>query len=437
MKKSTFPVGSYRFFCGVIALVLLLSALPVTAQDGEPNVIAITNGQLIDGNGGPPVADAVVIIEGERIAAVGTAADVSIPAIAQIIDAQGGTILPGIIDSHVHDLSLARLRRGVLLTGVTSICDLGVPMNHIPLFDIRRSPVGVVARGFRAGPIITVPGGLPPESYGQITYRVATPEEARAAVVDLHKRGVDMIKIYLAARYNSAAYPMLDQAQINAIVEEAHARGLIVRAHVSTPATLEMVLIGGVDVIEHVSFPDLLLEDLRMIAQSGNPSSVAAELIEPRLAIIDSLLEQIAQQQIYMVPTLARDGIWIETADEMSEFERQFILNMEIARVVHFREAGGMIAVGSDYGYGVGLEPGMPLADFDYLLQAGMTPLEIITASTRNAAIVCNQEDELGTLEPGKLADIIILSGDPSADIHALADVAWVIIGGEIAVQPD
>lgn len=423
-----------RMIWSVLALALLMAVLPVTAQDTDSVAIAIVNGQIIDGTGAPPVPNGVVLIVGDRIDAVGPAIEIEIPNDATLIDAQGGTILPGIIDAHVHGTAAANKRRLFLDAGVTSVCDLGARRDSIARFDVRETPNGPAARGFRAGPIITAPDGLPG---WPISYPVATPEEGRAAVIDLHERGVDMIKIYLdSGWWGLGTYPMLDQAQVNAIVEEAHARGLVVRAHIKTPDTLALAVTGGVDVIEHVPVPNITLADYGMIIQSDDPVATATELIASRLAIIDSLLAQAADQGIIMVPTLARTKLELEEIAIMPDFLRELVMEVLIARVNHFQAAGGVVALGSDYALGVGLDPGMPLETLDYLSQAGLTPLEILTASTRNAATACNQGDRLGTLEAGKLADVIVVRGDPSTDIQVLADVAWVISGGVIAVQP-
>ena len=177
--------------------------------------------------------------------------------------------MPGMIDSHMHNVGHPAPRRDLLLGGVTSVCDLGSALAYMPAFEERTYFQDPVARGFKAGPIITVPGGLPGKYSGvDINYEVATPEEARAAVIDLKTRGADVIKIYLEPYQDVArttSYPMLSQEQVNAIVDEAHQQGLIVRAHVTTTTALEIALAGGVDVIEHEPVVDLTADELASI----------------------------------------------------------------------------------------------------------------------------------------------------------------------------
>jgi hypothetical protein len=136
------------------------------------------------------------VIQGDRIVAVGPRANFVIPASAQVIDALGGTILPGIINAHVHGTSNAAVRRVYfLLKGVTSVCDMGSPLKQMPQFaqDHTRGPT---ARGFKSGPIVTAPGGYPDIFWhADVNYEVATTDEARAAVDDLISRGADVIKI--------------------------------------------------------------------------------------------------------------------------------------------------------------------------------------------------------------------------------------------------
>ncbi len=420
----------------MVACSALMIALPVNAQEANRSILAITNGTLIDGTGAPPIADAVVIIEGDQIVAAGPTSTITIPAAAQIIDAQGGTILPGIIDSHVHSLADPGLRRRFLLAGVTSVCDVGSPLVDIATFAHLSTTQGPAARGFRAGPIITVPGGLPGAVFDvALNYEVATPDEARAAVIDLKTQGADMLKIYLDAGGPAAAYPMLDQAQVNAIVDEAHTQGLVVRAHVTSVPALEIAISGGVDVIDHVPLVEFTDAEGDMIMQSLDPGATLTDLIAPKLAELDPLLAQAAEQHIRMVPTLAR--VYREIVEPLPDSIRQPVMDSILATVRRYHELGGPLALGTDYNIGVGLATGMPLEELDWLLDAGLTPQDILTASTREAAAACGQAETLGTLEPGKLGDVIVVAGDPGVDIHALAGIEWVITGGEIAVQPD
>lgn len=227
-------------------LVLLFTMLGVTACGGcvfprdaptSSVPIIITNGPILDGSGAEPVRDGIVAIVGARIALVGSAADYSFPSDAQVIDACGGTILPGIIDAHVHGVSTLAMRRLFLVSGVTSVCDVGLSLGDMPEFDEATLGHDLVARGFRAGPILTAPGTLPGAVLGRdLNYEVKTPHEARAAVIDLHEHGADAIKVYLQWEDGGVQYPMISKEQL------AQARGLLVRAHVSYASLLNMAI---------------------------------------------------------------------------------------------------------------------------------------------------------------------------------------------------
>ena len=243
----------------LICLVVLLSANACGEQREQGEILSaadpfvITNGTIIDGTGSNPIQDGIIVIEEDQLTFVGQASDFSIPAGAEVIDIQGGTILPGIIDAHVHSSSDPAVRREFLIDGVTTVCDLGSPLVDMAQFDDSFLDQDPVARGFQAGPILTAPGGLPDiVLQSNLNYEVGTPDEARAAVVELHNRGADFVKVYIQQETNGTIYPMLGEEELAAIVDEAHARGLPVRAHVTYISLLGMAIQAGVDSIDHV-----------------------------------------------------------------------------------------------------------------------------------------------------------------------------------------
>jgi enamidase len=249
-------------------LHLALTTITVVAcghdRTGIPaDALVVRNGTVIDGTGAPSIVDGIVVVQGDRIAAIGEATSFRISGGATVIDAAGGTILPGIIDSHTHSTHDASVRRTFLVDGVTSVCNLGTSLERLTLFENDSVADGPAARGFWAGPIITAPGGYPGPVYGtQFSYEVGSTEEARAAVTDLLERGASMIKIALAPGDPRDPWPVLDVDHVEAIVEEAHARNVPVRAHVFEPFLVaDIVLPAGIDVIEHQRFPILSQEE--------------------------------------------------------------------------------------------------------------------------------------------------------------------------------
>jgi len=209
---------------------------------GTPDALVIKGGTIIEGTGAEPILNGVVVIQGNRILAVGQ--NFSIPSEAQVINADGGTIIPGMINAHVHHTTPAEKRYLFLKEGVTSVCDLGSSLSEIPKFEQDRINLGLVARGFKTGPIITASGGYPDGLYGTaINYEVTTPQVGQASVLDLDKRGVDIIKIALDPGWDTQKpLPLLDLVTIQAIVQEAHAKDLLVRVHLIQSPQLDLAI---------------------------------------------------------------------------------------------------------------------------------------------------------------------------------------------------
>ncbi len=414
-------------FLGILltSLAFLIACRSDARQEIESVSLVVTNGAVVEGTGADPIIGGLVAIEGNRIVSVGRLADFKIPEDVAVIDATGGTILPGIINAHAHRVASAAVRRHVfLLDGVTAICDLGDILARMPEFEQDTILSGPAARGFNAGPMIAPPGGYP--SPPQI-YEIQGETDAERAVRDLHTRGADFVKVALEPGPLFAEYfPVLTQQELHSIVATAHDLGLLVRAHVYNSAMLDSALEAGVDVIEHVPLPFDSQDNLiSMVDETGDfrlPSEFEAQL----LRMID--------QGVVLVPTLdvnTHDSyLWGDIGVPWQEFIQA---NLGVVRFFH--DSGGDIAVGNDYGV-AGMEPGIPLREMDLLQIAGLTPLEVIEAATRQAAYVCGQSDELGTLEEGQLADLIVVAGNPLEDLKALESVLYVVKDGEVVVSP-
>jgi imidazolonepropionase-like amidohydrolase len=388
----------------LLAVIAVFALVPChtghRAAEAGSGKIVVWNGTLIDGTGADPVADGAVVVEDGVITAVGQFDELSLPPDADWVDAHGGTILPGVIDAHTHITS--DLANGIdvlspwLQTGVTTLQDLGTVWNLVPYF---RGQVEVVAtqppRVQWAGPIITAPGGYPYNYFPEIAYAVTTVDEARAIVDELiDNQGVDIIKIAVETGYDTDYYepglPVLSPELIAAITEEAHAKGVMVAAHVTGPDELQVAADNGVDVAGHA----------------------------PIMPALDSELQDAIDHNVIMDTTA---GAW--GAGGVRSLQAA-------ANAFRYWQLGGRIAIGTDYPF----QPSsMPVQEFGLLSNAGTPDLDIIVAATKNSAAAIGRGADLGTLEVGKLADIIVVGGDPLMNIQLMGDVDTVILDGEIA----
>jgi imidazolonepropionase-like amidohydrolase len=367
-------------------------------RSGEP-LLALVNGRLMGGTGAEPVPDAVIVIEGSRIASVGPREQVRIPPEAEALDAEGATVLPGLINAHVHAAYNETTLEAWAAGGVTTVRDLGNGGRRSELFALRdrlrANPA--CARLVAAGPMVTVPGGYPIVPWGGTGLTVTSVDDARRKVGALLDDGADVIKIALESGATfGREIPMLSPAEAAAIVEVAHRRGTWVSAHVTAARDVEAALDAGVDDLAH-----MIVDDLP-----------------------DVLIERAVAAGVYWIPTLELwDGV---SRAQGVDLDRRAIRNL--ARYV---VAGGKVALGTDYaGYTTAFQLGTPIREVELMLEAGMSPLQILVAATRNGAQVCGLGDEIGTVEPGKRADLLVVEGDPLQDVHALTQLRWVFRDG-------
>lgn len=405
-----------KAFSLLILGCLLLTPLHAQAQT-DSTITALVNGTLIDGTGADPVPEAVVIIQDGRISAIGARDTVEIPDGATIIDLDGATILPGFFNTHVHDGFDQTYLTHWAQAGVTTVRDLGVhdvsgwPADQLPdvsgetnhlrglliqAFAIRDITWkdSTYARIVSAGPFVNVPGG-----YGGVVYPVSSVEETRQAVNDLAELGANSIKTALDdGSVIGENLPLLTPEQFAALVETAHEHDLRVQLHVMNSTELSWAIDAGVDEIVHMA-------------------------IDP---LSDELIAQAVEHGVVWVPTLE---LWSGVSDAHGANFRE----VAVDNVRRFVEAGGTIALGTDFhGYFTPFDEGMPITEIDLMQQAGMTPMQIIVAATHNAAAACNLGQDLGTLEAGKIADILVVNGDPLTDLHALLNVRLVMKDGVI-----
>ena len=364
------------------------SAPAVTVQEAD---LALVNATLVNGTGADPLPDAILLIKGERIVAVGPRMTINIAPDTKTIDLAGATILPGFINAHVHFAFDEQKLETWALASVTTVRDEGI-ISSKTLADLmalrdKTHADPKYARLVSAGYMTTVPGG-----YGDLF--VSSADEARTKAIEELDAGVDLLKISLEDGYaGKSGLSKLTDEEMAAIVAVAHQRGTRVSGHITQGAYLERMVKAGVDDVAHIPY-----------------DYIAADILKSMVA-----------KDIYFTPTFT---VFRNYGAPVSQC---------VANLRQFLQLGGHAALGNDYGGGPGdFERGIPMYEIEQMTKAGMTPIQIIVASTLNAAHISNLEKELGTLEPGKIADILVVSGNPLEDLQALQKVRMVIHGGVI-----
>jgi imidazolonepropionase-like amidohydrolase len=401
-------------------------------------VTILWNGRLIDGTGAGPLEHAIVRIEAERISELGRADGTPPPG---AIDLGGRTLLPGLIDAHAHVSSdtlrspgfgpppplhgelprpralgyfiLAKAARAMLDAGVTTVRDVGSYDDEgIALREAVRLGIVEGPRILCCGRIIsaTAPGG----AIFKTMYREADgPDDMRRAVREQLRRGADFIKL-MATGARSVVAEDPEPAQMTAdecraIIDEAHRLGVRVAAHAEGLAGTRMAVEEGVDTVEH----GLSLHR------------------EP------ALLEAMAERGIVLVPTLStfHDLADRFTGDFAPELVEQAKRQKDEAysTLVAARDAGVTLAMGHDSG-----PPGDNAIELVRMVEGGLTPIEGIVAATRGSATALGRDD-LGTVTTGAVADLLVVDGDPLADIRVLNDRArvWLVVQGGRIVAGD
>lgn len=375
----------------------------------SPLDLALVGGTVIDGSGAAPLVDAVVTIRGDQIVAVGRASEITIPAGIPIRDVHRMTILPGIVNAHAHSDTLTddQLQQWTR-TGVTTVRDLGGPRGLLirRRATLAKRPDPGLPRLLVAGPIVTVPGGHPIPVYGlnDEVLVVQGTDDARAKVAALLDDGVDVVKIAVSGR-SDVDWPELSNEEIRTIVETAHARGVRVAAHIDRAVALQRAVEQGIDDAAHM----------------------------PRDRIPDDLIAQMVERDVVLIPTIAVYEALAEERGQAAAWRRMTLPIMQ-DNLRRFVAAGGTLALGDDYG-NPGVALGMPMAEMRHWLQAGLSPMQVIVAATHGGAIACGLAEEIGEIRAGTVADLLVVEGDPLADINALERVALVIHNG-VVIMP-
>jgi imidazolonepropionase-like amidohydrolase len=418
---------------------LLLVGIGVGSASAE--TLALAPDRIIDGHSAKARTDAVVLVEGERITAVADRSE--IPADAIVIELPGTTLMPGMINAHEHPLmyesdyqnahlqgssarkalmGLAGVQRH-LLAGWTSIRVMGDADVFYAAQELRKVIDDGIFLGPRlsgAGHYLSITGGggdvnfLSPEQHVIADGLVVDgPEEVRKAVRREIKYGSDWIKLLVTGAFQSVGDNPKNIAfspeELRAAVEEAGRHGVPVAAHAHAAQGIKEAVKAGVRSIEHGTYIDA--EAIRMMAKRGT----------------------------FLVPTIYIGDYYAGTGDLLAQQKNDDYFKNDranfLAAIGRAHKAGVKITVGIDLG-GYAVDPKVFAREFAVLHEAGMTPMEAIQAGTRVNAELLQWEDRLGTIEVGKLADIIAVAGNPLENLSALEDVSFVMVGGKIVKRP-
>ncbi|HEY8560349.1 MAG TPA: amidohydrolase family protein [Pyrinomonadaceae bacterium] len=383
---------------------------------------AIAGAILIDGRGGAPVPDSLVVVRGSTILFAGRRGGFPVPAGAETVDAAGLTVLPGLIDAHFHIDGDDPLPALFLANGVTSLRD---PGQWIEAYDAaRKNDAAQVPRLFLTGPHLD----SPPAAYPNDSFVVRDEEEARRAVRRFAAQGASAFKVYFR----------LPLGLIAVVAREAHLAGLPVTAHLEIVDADEAVR-AGLDGVEHItSFGTCLLpaREAEKYKQSILLNNDARR--EGRYRVWNdldlnsekarSLVRLLAERKTFVAPTLAiferRAGDQDTTALHTEAFRKMLALTGMM------RRAGVRIVVGSHSAVPHAERGWAYQRELELLVEAGLTPMQAIVAGTMENARFFRNEDRIGSLEKGKLADLVLIDGDPSKDISAMRRVRRVMLNG-------
>jgi imidazolonepropionase-like amidohydrolase len=457
------PAGLW-FFASIAFSCLLLTRFSIAAPTDTPIQIVITHATVVNPGTSSVRADQTVVIAGDRIISVSDSAKSQLPrnARVRVIDATGQYLIPGLWDMHVHSAfgDWFPGGRDIILplfvaNGVTGVRDMG---GDIPVLlkwrkeTTHRQIIG--PRMIISGPMLDayLPNG---KLRFPSSVAVASPADAIAAVDSLKRQGVDFIKVQ----------SVISRDAYLAAAAEAHRQGLPIVGHVPDKVRLAEVVAAGQKSVEHLMgiFEGCSTEEDKFINGGGNLKLLLATQDQQRC---DSLTKLLAQNQVWQVPTLAwqrggtfldqrdlkhqpldkyvpaywRDVTWRRFTDEMMPDllrdplalrQEYFTQNLQMVGALH--HAGVPFMAGTDTAPGVYIMPGFSLHDeLANFVEAGFTPMESLQTATSNPAKFLGMEDSMGSIDPGKNADLVLLKANPLEDIGNTRQITAVIARGRV-----
>jgi imidazolonepropionase-like amidohydrolase len=453
-RRSVVSVGVTSI--GAIAIGCVVALFTAAAPQAQaPKRLALVGGMLLTGYEVPPIHHAVVVIEGNKIVAAGPASEVKVPADATVVDTSGRTMLPGLIETHGHlivvgqgsydtwfpwikshggDAMLTKVMeisaKQLLMAGVTTTVDLGAPL--APILSIRdRINKGEVVgtRVLASGPWISRgSGGAMQEGFGGVN--ISSSAEAGQQVEKLAAAGVDVIK----------AHSGLTRDDYKAIVDAANKHRIRVHAHVYAETDVRNALEMGVHVLQHVgsagTAPPYSKELITDIVNAGRPVVVTAAhrawiyeaTAEFPERLQDPELKKAFGPEIYAEVQSSLKNWW--SLGYFQRTDREMLFRER--GVKQFIESGAVMGMGTDSGTPMNFHSEALWREIKVHVDMGMSPSRAIAAATRVNANAIGKGRDLGSIEPGKIADIIVVNGNPLFDITALSHVEVVVKDGTL-----
>lgn len=435
----------------VVSILLFLAfAFNAFVKAQAPKIVAISGATVINGTKSVPIKNAVILIEGNRIRQIGAKNKIKLPKNAEIIDATGKFVIPGLADMHIHPGNGFSLPSSggasdfkknfaqMLAWGFTTILSPAGPglKDTVELQNFGNRDDSMMPRFFGVGPAFTVKGG---HASRLGTFLPETPDEARAKVREMKAAGVYAVKLIYEdnARGNMTPIPMMKAEVMRAIIDEAHKQNLKAYVHALSLHHAKEALRAGADGFVHTIVSEAVDDEFIALMKKNRTVYITTHSLFNASADIAAWMQKLeAMDERQMIPKEvyerfgSPEGVKNYYANSGRFTQERLEIIKTNLRKVH--GAGILVVAGTDTsvpGVLLGVSSQMELV---LLVEAGLKPDEALRTATINAAKMLGREREQGTIEAGKLADLVILEADPLADIRNVRKISRVVKSGVV-----